>query len=90
MTHSCREYQASDKGVDHKAVRQSKTARATKYNLLYEDPVSNINGYWSTNDHQLAVKTARARHKQGENVTVVNTQNGNVVIWLGRDLSVGQ
>lgn len=29
MTHSCREYQVSDKDVDHKAARQSETARAT-------------------------------------------------------------
>lgn len=87
MTHSCREYQASDKGVDHKAARQSETARATKYHLLYEDPVSLINGCWTTSDHRLAVITARARHKQGENVTVVNAENGNVVIWQGRDLT---
>lgn len=87
MTHSCREYQASDKGLDYKTARQSKTARAAKYHILYECPVSNINGYWPTNDHRIAVLTARARHKQGENVTVVNVDNGNVVIWLGRDLT---
>lgn len=34
MTHSCREYQASDKGVDHKAARQSETARATNLSRI--------------------------------------------------------
>lgn len=34
MTHSRQEHQASDKGMDHKAARQSKTARAAPFPKL--------------------------------------------------------
>jgi hypothetical protein len=57
-----------------------------KYQLLWRCPVTQINGHVMVPDHGEAVASARARHRQGEHVTVVNTENGNVVLWCGTNL----
>ena len=88
MTHSSQEYRASDKGSDHKAARQSKTARATTYRILIRDTIACLDYERTTRGHGQAVRLARSANSGGLHVTVLNGDNGNVVLFLGTDLSV--
>lgn len=58
------------------------------YKIIRRDPATGETSRWSSNDHRRTVAAARYDHQyRGQQVTVVRADSGNVVIWLGADLS---
>lgn len=59
------------------------------YRILIRDPIACIDYERTTRGHSQAVRMARAANSGGLHVTVLNGDNGNmVVMFLGTDLSL--
>ncbi len=57
------------------------------YRILIRDPIACLDYERSTRGHSQAVRLARTASEGGMRATVINSDNGNVVIWLGENLA---
>jgi len=58
------------------------------YQIMRRDPKTGDTSRWSSSDYRRTVLAARYDHEQrGQHVTVIRSDNGNVVVFHGTDMS---
>lgn len=57
------------------------------FRILIRDPIASLDYTRKTSGHSQAVRMARVANRGGMLTTVVNEKTGNVVLFLGEDLT---